>query len=211
MYTVLSRCYQAPDTELLSVLNEARVPGLDVSTLPELLELQQDYARLFVGPFGVFAPPYGSVYLERERRVHGDSTADVMRRYREEGLRPTLKEPADHVALELEYMYLLVFLQMEADEAGDHEIARRYLEKQYDFLRTHLAAWMPQFLEQVAEKAETDFYDCVATLTDQFIAQDLKFCAEAFTRKSNEHSFMELHATGCDSPRRLTKEVIAEE
>ncbi len=31
-----------------------------------------DYAALFVGPFEVPAPPYGSVYLETTKRLMGD-------------------------------------------------------------------------------------------------------------------------------------------
>jgi TorA maturation chaperone TorD len=39
-----------------------------------------------VGPFLVPAPPYGSVYLEDNRQLMGDSTIDVRRHYLSLGL-----------------------------------------------------------------------------------------------------------------------------
>ena len=89
-----------------------------------------DYPQRFVGPFTMSAPPYGSMHLESEGRICGDSTMDVMARYREEGLRLTLREPADHVAAELEYMYVLAAREMEALGRGDEGEATRYVEKQ---------------------------------------------------------------------------------
>src|SRR3989304_4531298 len=58
-------------------------------------ELLVEYSRLFIGPFGVIAPPYGSVYLDGERRVMGDSTMKVIGMYRDEGL----SGPSDATAL----------------------------------------------------------------------------------------------------------------
>ncbi len=49
-------------------------------------ELTIDHARLFVGPFALLAPPYGSVYLEGERRLMGDSTLAAGECYNEVGL-----------------------------------------------------------------------------------------------------------------------------
>jgi len=175
-YRVLSDCFHAPDQHLLDVLAEADIPDLCSGVWPTLLELQQDYAHLFVGPFRVPAPPYGSVYLENDRRTCGDSTMDVIARYQREGLRFTLKEPADHIAAELEYMYLLVFQQMQAADAGDEDSATRYFEKQADFLQTHLGAWMPQLRQKIVENARTDFYRYVATVTDNFVRQELDHC-----------------------------------
>ncbi|MHC5047351.1 MAG: TorD/DmsD family molecular chaperone [Planctomycetota bacterium] len=116
-YKLLSLCFHPPDEGLLEVLREADLQGLCPNSLPALDELRKDHTQLFVGPFRVPAPPYGSVYLEDDGRVCGESTMDMIARYGEEGLRVTLKEPADHVAIELEYMYLLVVRQMEATDA----------------------------------------------------------------------------------------------
>ena len=178
-YHVLSLCYHAPDDHLLDVLRETSL--LRLGGLPPLIELQKDYAHLFVGPFKVPAPPYGSVYLEDNERVCGDSTMEVIARYNEEGLRLTLAEPADHVAIELEYMHLLIFRQMRAVASGDEDSATGYLEKQRDFLENHLGPWMPLLTEKIAENAGTDFYRQVAAATDDFIRQDLDACSNRMT------------------------------
>ena len=41
-------------------------------------ELSVEYAKLFVGPFELAAPPYGSVYMDDGGRVMGDSTMKVI-------------------------------------------------------------------------------------------------------------------------------------
>ncbi|MHC4827842.1 MAG: TorD/DmsD family molecular chaperone [Planctomycetota bacterium] len=176
-YKLLSLCFHPPDEGLLEVLREADLQGLCPNSLPALDELRKDHTQLFVGPFRVPAPPYGSVYLEDDGRVCGESTMDMIARYGEEGLRVTLKEPADHVAIELEYMYLLVVRQMEATAAGDEPTAARYLEKQRDFLQTHLGAWMPMLSERIVENAHTEFYRHVASATASFVSRDLDLCS----------------------------------
>ena len=169
VFRVLSLCYHAPDDELLEVLRAAPASVMGTGTLPPLIELQRDYAQLFVGPFEVPAPPYGSVYLEANQRVCGESTLDVIARYREDGLQLKFAQPADHVALELEYLYVLAFRQLQATTAGDAVSACRYLEKQNDFVRTHLGAWMPMLREKIVENAQTDFYPNVAETAEMIL------------------------------------------
>ncbi|UTW70898.1 molecular chaperone TorD family protein [Anaerobacillus sp. HL2] len=40
----------------------------------DVTKLKVDFAKLFVGPFDVLAPPYSSVYLNEGRAVYGEST-----------------------------------------------------------------------------------------------------------------------------------------
>ncbi|MFN2356106.1 MAG: molecular chaperone, partial [Desulfopila sp.] len=70
-------------------------------------DLLVEYARLFVGPFELLAPPYGSVYLETGRRLMGDSTIAVQHMYTNAGLTLDVQEAPDHIALELEFMHYL--------------------------------------------------------------------------------------------------------
>ena len=84
-------------------------------------ELAVDHARLFVGPFGLKAPPYGSLYLDGDGKVMGNSTMRVIQIYEEEGLEidAEFTELPDHVAVELEFMYYLAHRaarEFEADE-----------------------------------------------------------------------------------------------
>jgi len=102
-YKLLAECYQRPDGELVETVKaEARSGRVDPrfaevrDSLPEDVEsLKVDYGKLFAGPFEVHAPPYGSVYLEGERRVMGESTRDAARLYREAGVDIDFEEPPD--------------------------------------------------------------------------------------------------------------------
>jgi len=77
----------------------------------ELQPLQVEYARLFVGPFHVEAPPYGSVYLETNGRLMGESTIAVKKFYQKYGLEldQDFSELPDHISAELEFVYYLLF------------------------------------------------------------------------------------------------------
>lgn len=131
-------------------------------------ELAVEYARLFVGPQRVIAPPYGSVYLEEGRRVMGDSTLEVLRAYQEAGLHldSEFKELPDHIAAELEFMYYLTAKGVDAASQGEAREAAGRLAAREAFLNRHLRRWVPGFCARVKDEAGSDFYgslaDCVA-------------------------------------------------
>ncbi len=139
----------------------------------EVEELATDHARLFVGPFALLAPPYGSVYLDRERRLMGDSTLEVEAFYREAGLEVAegFPEPPDHVVVELEYMHFLACQEINARRSGD-PAAGRFRHLQRTFLDRHLGAWLPDFTHRVEAQALTRFYRGLAAATRIFVAHD---------------------------------------
>jgi len=130
-----------------------------------------DFARLFVGPFGVLAPPYGSVYLDGETRVMGDSTIHVLDQYREMNLdiSEDFHEAPDHVAAELEFMHFLSFKEAEAAARGDMQGVHLYSWKQKEFLGRHLGAWVCEFTDRIKAHAETDFYRSLSDCTRAFV------------------------------------------
>lgn len=137
--------------------------------------LQIDFARLFIGPFLVPAPPYGSVYLEEERRIMGDSTIDARSHYLLLGLdlSQSFKEAPDHVSAELEFMHVLTCRVCEAIESGSRRLLDESLYQRESFLRKHIGAWIPAFTEKVAEHAQTAFYRHLAAATRQFVAEEV--------------------------------------
>jgi TorA maturation chaperone TorD len=134
-------------------------------------ELLVEYSRLFIGPFGVVAPPYSSVYLDGERRVMGDSTMKVIGMYRDEGLSGSTdaKELPDHVAVELEFMSYLVFKEIKALETSDLRSAAAAVEKQERFSGELLRRWIPPFCETIKENTENGFYTALAQCASTFI------------------------------------------
>jgi TorA maturation chaperone TorD len=177
LYKILSECYYAPDGNLLENLGGldagrgglfAELAGIcpDEKDIPELL---LDHCRLFVGPYKLLAPPYGSVFLEDETRVMGNSTIDARKRYTAEGLDIDLKEMPDHIAIELEFMYYLVFKQIQADENSESGEADSYLAKQKSFLTMHLGAWVSEFTDRIEAQAKTGFYRDLGRITRRFM------------------------------------------
>ncbi len=134
-------------------------------------ELLVEYSRLFIGPFGVIAPPYGSVYLDGERRVMGDSTMNVLGMYRSEGLTGSddAGELPDHVAVELEFMSHLVFKEIKALETADLLAAVDAVKKQEKFSAEFLRRWIPPFCERIKENTENGFYSALAQCASTFI------------------------------------------
>ncbi len=178
-YKFLSECYYLPDEEFIQKVADFAQTNQFFAELcnciPSGLELESlktDYAQLFVGPFKLLAPPYGSFYLE-DGKIMGESTIDVRNWYEKEGLDVVIKDAPDHIAMELEFMYYLIARQTQTTNKGNLQDIQLYQQKQKSFLYVHLARWLPEFAEKVQKNAQTEFYKKLARLTEVFVQKDL--------------------------------------
>ncbi len=176
-FSVLAACYDEPDQELAGRLENLCTadnppegilydPLLELKNRFEataLSEIRLDHARLFLGPFELAAPPFGSVYLDKERNLMGESTQDAVEIYREAGLdmADSFKNPPDHIVAELEFLAYLC----SARAMADPETAEKLDELKHRFLTRHLNAWIEPFTRKVEQKARTGFYQLLAELT----------------------------------------------
>jgi TorA maturation chaperone TorD len=130
-------------------------------------DLQGDYTRLFIGPGKVVAPPWESVYFNKERLIFQEQTIEVRDWYRRFGLEAEHlhHEPDDHIGLELAFLVHLAQLGMTELEAGHQANLEEILQAQKDFLCKHLLQWGPIFCDQVCNQAHTHFYRGLALLT----------------------------------------------
>ena len=181
-YKFLSECYYLPDDRFIrKVVDIAKTDHFFselcgcVSSDFELESLKIDFTRLFVGPFKVLAPPYGSIYLE-DGKIMGESTLDVRDWYEKEGLDISINDAPDHIAMELEFMYYLVAKQTQETDEGNLQYIQLYQQKQTLFLCSHLSRWLPQFAKNVQENAQTKFYKKLARLIGIFVQKDLDTC-----------------------------------
>ena len=134
-------------------------------------QLLVDYTRLFLGPVAALARPYASVWLTGENLVMQDDTMGVLRLYEEAGfgVDENFHELPDHIAVELEFLYLLIFRENEARAAGDDDTLARFTQLRRRFLDEHLGRWLGPFLLAAHDGAQTDFYETLAELTEAFV------------------------------------------
>ena len=188
-FRLLSDCYFSPEPGLSEKLDKLELSMTDVckaaaESIQKMVEqfkagtyldqIRVDFAKLFVGPYKLLAAPYGSVYLDGERKMMGGSTLDVRSRYREAGLdtAKNFKDAPDHITAELELMYYLIFKEIEAFADSDIERAIDFIQKQKSFLEDHLLAWVPAFAENITENAENPFYPNLAKATESFLQEN---------------------------------------
>ena len=137
----------------------------------DMQSLLIDYTRLFLGPVQALAMPYGSRWLTGDQKLMQDSTMAVLEIYEQGGfdVDADFRDLPDHVAVELEFLYLLIYTQNDAQSCGkmDDCLAAQLLERR--FFGEHLGAWIDPFTEAVKAGAETAFYRELADLTQRFV------------------------------------------
>lgn len=191
VYRLLAACYYPPSKDLieeeccatLATLLETASPdaaqyaGVATVALGDssLEALAVEHARLFIGPFQLVAPPYGSIYLDDTKTVMGDSTARVAAFYHNCGLQlaEDFHELPDHFAVELEFMSFLAFKQREAEVSGDLNEVARITALQREFLGRFLLPWLEPFTSAIITDAEAPFYQAIALCTATFINSDI--------------------------------------
>lgn len=129
----------------------------------ELQALMIEYARLFVGPYQVIAPPYGSYYLE-EGRLMGDSTIEVNKFYENAGLaiNESFKDLPDHIIAELEFLLFLIHNEKNFLAKEDFDNHQIILQMRVAFFNNYVNKWLNKFSYRVIENTKSDFYKSVA-------------------------------------------------
>jgi putative dimethyl sulfoxide reductase chaperone len=195
-YALLAACFHAPDRmQLLQDKTCLRLAatldnlGLDSDAARAVfmheqlaatseMQLKVDHAALFAGPFELKAPPYGSVYLEEGRRLMGETTMKASSFYAGAGLQLTIHEPADHIAVELEFMHFLSFATYQAMIDDDLEKLTGLFDKQQRFLGEQLGTWVPDFCSAIRTGAETLYFKALADCLQAFTGADIHLLNE---------------------------------
>jgi TorA maturation chaperone TorD len=155
----------------------ARVNRLGALFSAEGLEaLLLDYTRLFLGPTNVIAQPYESVWLTGEQTLMQESTMAVLELYKEVGFEidEEFRDLPDHVAAELEFLYLLLFRQAQARQNNDSQALSLLAALHRRFLDHHLGRWVEPFAAAMDAGAQTDFYRELGALTQRFVESEVE-------------------------------------
>jgi len=192
-YRLLSVCYYQPCAEwnqakllpnLVSLCTGISLPaGKAAECMSEtwnssvLEELTVEYARLFVGPMSLQAPPYGSVYLEHDRQVMGESTMAVIQFYRDSGLNMDAEftDMPDHIAVELEFVS---YCLQQAVSANNQAEVTFWLDRANHFRDRFLMQWYSKFCAAIRSNSDSPFYQALADVTELVIATPLPSQAE---------------------------------
>lgn len=185
-FRLLSACFYEPDKDLFleqqachnlsHLLNSFSPKAAECAqkmdeemTRQDQQQLSIDYSALFIGPFDLLAPPYGSVYLEKKREVMGETTINVLKFYQDAGLQVEASEPADHIAIELEFMSFLHDKETSALQEGTNDEADHYSDLRKKFFSSCLDPWVSEFCNTICNGTDNSFYQHLAKCLSAYI------------------------------------------
>ena len=145
-----------------------------------LEEAKDEYTRLFIGPMSLVAPPWESVYGQKDAMLFQESTLEVRNTYRQYGLIPEGYPHVadDSLALELHFMALLAQRGLDAFYAGKNDDLTADLTGSSDFLKKHLLVWVPKFLERMKGAKTSILYPQMCLVLDEFLRKDAETVKE---------------------------------
>jgi TorA maturation chaperone TorD len=171
---------KAANDEALTMtpLDEAEVARL-VATAAESIGRPEEYYRVFGLVTCHDCPPYETEYQPvTDAFFRAQEMADIAGFYRAFGLavRRDLGERPDHIALELEFMALLLakgrLAVAENDPARSAQRAAVCDDAQIAFFRDHLGWWAGGFAQLVQQKAQSGPLAAASRLLALLIARD---------------------------------------
>lgn len=137
-----------------------------------------DFANLFL----MHLVPYESFYTRDDQMIESGGDNPVVDLYNALDFRVDLAGArvvsADHIGIELEFMYMLCVAQSKALDADDKEGLCELLKVQQGFLRDHLLEWSPMFLINMKRESRTPLYHDGAEMTLEFLLSDFEYLAE---------------------------------
>ena len=151
-------------------------------------ELIEKYYNVdFTNLFLMHLVPYESFYTRDDQMIESGGDNPVIELYNDLDFRVELDSArvvsADHIGVELEFMYMLCTAIKKALEAEDKGGVCELLEVQRAFLKEHLLEWTPMFLINAKRESRTPLYHDGSELTLEFLLSDFEYVNE----KLNEH------------------------
>ena len=137
-----------------------------------------DFTNLFL----MHLVPYESFYTRDDQMIESGGDNPVLELYNELDFRVELDKArvvsADHIGVELEFMYMLCTALQKALDADDKDGICELLQVQRAFLKEHLLDWAPLFLINAKRESRTPLYHDGAELTLEFLLSDFEYVSE---------------------------------
>ncbi|KLV07112.1 molecular chaperone TorD [Photobacterium aquae] len=138
------------------------------------LELAADFCGLFLSTPKSGALPYASMYVGESGLMNDKPAQDMNKLMDDYGIaqRKEFNEPADHLAVELDFMGNLIIM---ANQQTSEEKTEELMQAQLDFLNTMLLNWLPTFTQATQSRDPFGFYAAAAKILLAFCELDVKF------------------------------------
>ena len=197
VYELLSLAFLYPDDAVLARLRDAtgRLLGDASSAHGELLaesvtglaeivdsigreRAESEYVDVFGHTISTDCPAYEAEYGQAHAFQKSQTLAELNMFYDAFGVapNPALKERADHISVEMDFMHFLT-LKEEYARASGHGDDKVGLcrQAQESFLANHLANWIRVFTSGLATRsAGSELYSTLARVTEQFMASEFE-------------------------------------
>lgn len=120
-------------------------------------DLDYQFSLLFEGQGEMLAPPWGSVYLDQEKLLMGESQERYREFLQQQGLMLStgMNEPEDQFGLMLMAFALLL-------EKNQPQTAKQLLNE-------HLFTWSTYYLNQLKHNQISPFYAALAVIAEQYL------------------------------------------
>jgi TorA maturation chaperone TorD len=137
--------------------------------------LNVDFTNLFL----LHLIPYESFYMREDQMMETGGENPVQAIFNAFEFNVALDKArvmaADHIAIELEFMYELCKAELKALEEGNSKIATELAQLQFGFMKDHIVEWAPMYLMNVKSEAATAFYYDLADFALEFILSDFEY------------------------------------
>jgi len=169
-----------PSTELLKFLQMPKVFECFESTgvalekkelaKSQLTILQEDYIQLFVGPRKHISLNE-AIYTEGIPQFWGEETVKINKliSYLNLELDKNWVKMPDHITVEFEIMQKLLEAKIEANNNNDNKTVQKCSKAISHLFNEHIIKWVPKVCTQIVERAQTNVYKAIGTLTQDFI------------------------------------------
>ena len=148
--------------------------------------LNVDFTNLFL----LHLIPYESFYMREDQMMETGGDNPVQAIFNAFEFQVQLDKArvmaADHIGIELEFMYELCKAELKALEANDFEMAKQLSQLQYGFMKDHILQWAPMYLLNVKSEAITAFYFDAADLALEFLMSDFEYLTQL---KNNGYNY----------------------
>ncbi|WNC71688.1 molecular chaperone TorD [Thalassotalea psychrophila] len=138
------------------------------------LECAVEFTQLFLMDAKKGAPPYASVYLSKDGLMFQKAHDEMCALLQEQGLsvNKTFNEPADHIAIQLDYLGNLILASLNATDNTEA------CDKQLQFINNNLMNWLPKFISKINQTDNSGFYQNILKVLSSYLLLEVEFLKE---------------------------------